>query len=104
MAPGGVEGFRRFFEGRRAAHARIRLACVAADMVRTPWTSNMDGYGAMEGDTRPRRIASDFLLGRRDLCCLHGRIFSSSIAALYANKCLHGTYRLVRQSTSTSAD
>ena len=93
MAPGGVEGFRRFFEGRRAAHARIRLACVAADMVRTPWTSNMDGYGAMEGDTRPRRIASDFLLGRRDLSCLHGRILSSAVAPLAADKCSRRNYR-----------
>src|SRR5205809_686990 len=104
MAPGGVEGFRRFFEGRRAAHARIRLACVAADMVRTPWTSNMDGYGAMEGDTRPRRIASDFLLGRRDLCCLHGRILSSTIAALAADKCSRGNYRRARHSVGTVAN
>src|SRR5205809_6200290 len=65
MAPGGVEGFRRFFEGQRAVRAGIRLACVAADMVRTRWTSNMDRYAAMVADTRPRRVYRDCLPGLR---------------------------------------
>src|SRR5437764_13301119 len=67
-------------------------------MLRTLLTSDLDSHAAMEGDTRPRRIASDFLLGRRALCCLHGRILSSDVAPLAADKCSRRNYRGARHS------